>query len=237
MIRLFYLLSLISSIQSSDFSLAIDEKSPIDKVIYHFSHPYELLNNFQSNFNLTNNNRDLILTKVIDRDSWCSQNLCSCDSCSFILEFFFNDQSMARFFTMNITIRDINDHACQFLDVQSNMSLSELIPVGHRFVLAHAIDSDAGENGQLTFELLQKEDYFHLDIVTLATNQYAIYAIVKRPLDREVQDTYELIVQAYDHGSPQAKFNQTKIHIDILDENDNAPKFSQMEYSIQVSSI
>ena len=84
MIYLIYLFFLIPSIQTSDYFLTINEKTSITKPIFHFPYSYELINNFQSNFNLTNNNTDLILTKMIDRDSWCSQNLCSCDYCSFI---------------------------------------------------------------------------------------------------------------------------------------------------------
>jgi hypothetical protein len=236
MISIFYLFLLISSVKTSDYSLTINEKSSIKNAIFHFPYPYELINNFQLNFNLTNNNTDLILTKSIDRDYWCSQNICACDYCSFILELFTNYNQIPQFSTINITINDINDHSCQFLDIQTNISLSESIQINHRFPIARAIDYDSGNNGKLAFKLLNNEDYFQLDIITLSSNEYAIYGIIKHTLDRELKDKYKLIIEAHDYGIPEQRFNRTEIIIQVLDENDNAPQFNQTEYSIQVNS-
>ncbi|CAF4911163.1 unnamed protein product, partial [Rotaria sp. Silwood1] len=233
MISILYLFFLISFVKTSDYSLIINEKSSIDKPIFNFPHSYELINNFQSNFNLTNNNTKLILTKYIDRDDWCRQNICSCDYCSFILELFSNHNQIPKFSTINITINDINDHTCQFFDIQTNILLSESIQIGHRFPITRAIDYDSGMNGELSFKLLNNEDYFQLDIIILSINEYAIYGIVKQSLDREINEKYELIIEARDHGFPQERINRTKITIELLDENDNAPKFNQNEYSIQ----
>ena len=237
MIYLIYLFALLSIGQTSDYSLIIDEKSSIDQAIFHFPQPYELINNFQSNFNITNHNRDLILTKLIDRDRWCAENICSCESCSFVLELFSNQDQVPQFATINITINDINDHACEFFDLQTNISLSESIQVQHRFPIARAIDYDSGLNGQLSFRLLNNQEDFQLDVIPLAMNEYAIYGIVVRALDREKIERYELIIEGRDHGYPQERFNQTKIVIEVLDENDNAPKFDQNEYSIEVRLI
>ncbi|CAF3609964.1 unnamed protein product [Rotaria sordida] len=231
---MFILLILLPFVATFDYSIKIEEKSSINKTIYQFSRSYELLNNFQSSFNLTNNNKNLILTKIIDRDYWCSQNICSCDYCSFILELFSNDDKISPIFsTINITITDRNDHACQFLDIQKNIFLSESIQIGHRFPIARAIDYDSGINSQLSFKLLNNNDYFELNIIKLTTNEYAIYGIVKRSFDRELNEKYDLIIEAHDHGISEVKFNRTKITLWILDENDNAPKFNQTEYSIQ----
>lgn len=235
MISIIYLFCLISLVKTSDYSIIIDEKSSIEKPIFNFPYGYELINNFQSSFNLTNNNTDLVLTKTIDRDKWCEQNICPCDHCSFILELFSNHNQIPMFSIINITINDINDHTCQFFDTQTNISLSESVQIGHRFPITHAIDKDSEMNGKLSFELLNNQDYFELDIITLSMNEYAIYGIVKKSLDRELNEKYELIIQAQDHGYPQIKFNRTKIIIELLDENDNAPKFNQSEYSIKVS--
>ena len=232
MFILLLLLVVLPFVSTFDYSLIIDEKTSISESIFEFPRSYDLVNNFQSNFNLTRNNRHLVLTKLIDRDYWCAQNICACDRCSFILEFFSNDDRT--FSTLNITVTDLNDHACQFLDVQTNISLSESIQIGHRFPIARAIDNDSGLNGQLSFELLNHHDEFQLNLVTLSTNEYAIYGLVKRSLDRERMDRYELIIEARDHGQPESRTNRTKVTIWVLDENDNAPQFNQTEYSIQV---
>ncbi|UJR20569.1 hypothetical protein I4U23_023695 [Adineta vaga] len=228
------LLLLLPLVSTSEYLLILEEKSPINQPIFQFPYSYELLNNFQSNFNLTNNNRDLILTKLIDRDAWCAQNICPCDHCSFLLELFSNDNKTSPIFSsINITITDVNDHSCQFLDIQTNISLSESIQIGHRFPIARAIDYDSGLNGQLSFKLLKNDDYFELNIIKLSINEYAIYGILRHGLDREVKEQYDLIIEAVDHGIEQVRSNRMNITVWILDENDNAPKFNQTEYSIQ----
>ena len=231
-------LLLITSVQTSDYTLTIDEKSPLAQPIFRFPDSADLVKNFQSTFSLTNNQTELVLTKTIDRDYWCAQGICSCERCSFVLEFLAVDHRQAKFVTLNVTVNDLNDHTCQFLDVQQRLSLSESIQVGHRFPLARAIDEDGGINGQLTFELLPKDDddeHFQLEVINLSSNEYAIYGLVTRPLDRERRDRYQLVLQGRDHGVPQARSNRINVTIEILDENDNAPKFNQTEYSIQVN--
>jgi hypothetical protein len=57
---------------------------------------------------------------------------------------------------------------------------------------------------------------------------------VKHSFDRELNERYDLIIEARDHAIAEVKVNRTKVTIWILDENDNAPKFNQTEYSIQV---
>lgn len=233
---MFLILIFLPFVAASDYSVKIEEKSLINKTIFEFSRSYELLNNFQSSFSLTNNNRNLVLTKIIDRDYWCLQNICSCEYCSFMLELFSNDdKTSVTFSTINITITDINDHACQFLDVQKSIFLSESIQIGHRFPIARAIDYDSGVNSQLSFKLIDNDDYFELNIIKLSSNEYALYGIVKRSFDRELKEKYDLTIEAHDHGISQVRFNRTKVTIWVLDENDNAPKFNQTEYSIQVS--
>lgn len=233
MLLLVFLLPLVST---TDYHLRLDENTSINQSIYQFPRSYELVTNFQSNFHLTNENRSLILTKFIDRDAWCSANICSCESCSLILELFAHDEQtlLPIFSTINITILDLNDHSCQFLDIQTNISLSESIQIGHRFPIARAIDADSGINGQLSFQLLESSAFFDLNIIKLSSNEYAIYGIVKRAFDRELTEKYDLIIEARDHAIEHVRTNRTQVIIWILDENDNAPKFNQTEYSIPV---
>ena len=55
-----------------------------------------------------------------------------------------------------------------------------------------------------------------------------------RNLDREIQETFELKVTAEDGGA-KPKTATTTITIQLTDVNDNAPKFSKSEYSVDVS--
>lgn len=231
--QMLFCLIFLRLIAAFENSLTIDEKLPIDRLIFEFPEPMELLTNFQSNFYLSSNSKALMLTRTIDRDLWCSQNICSCDQCSFSLDFVSSNEKTLK--TLNITVSDVNDHSCLFLDVQDNVTLSESIQIGHRFALARAIDFDSGLNGQLSFQLVNHQEYFQLNVVNLSSNEYAIYGVVRRSLDRETIEQFELIIEGRDFGLPNARMNRTKILVSVIDENDNAPKFNQTEYSIQVS--
>ena len=122
-----------------------------------------------------------------------------------------------------------------FLIYKKIFHLSEFNQINHKFPIARAIDYDSGNNGKLTFKLLNHQDYFQLDIITLSANEYAIYGLIKHILDRETESLYKLIIEAHDYGIPNQRFNKTEIIIQVNDENDNAPKFNQTEYSIQVN--
>ena len=49
----------------------------------------------------------------------------------------------------------------------------------------------------------------------------------KRLLDREYASEYHFALEASDYGKPTSKSVRLNIHINILDENDNAPIFRQ----------
>ena len=52
-------------------------------------------------------------------------------------------------------------------------------------------------------------------------------------LDRETQSSYNLTVIASDGGSPP-KTATTYVEIEVLDRNDNSPKFSNASYSVEI---
>lgn len=57
---------------------------------------------------------------------------------------------------------------------------------------------------------------------------------LERPLDREVQSTYELKAWASDQGSPRLS-SSCQVVISVLDINDNPPVFEHREYTAAVS--
>lgn len=57
---------------------------------------------------------------------------------------------------------------------------------------------------------------------------------LERPLDREVQSTYQLQALASDQGLPRLSF-LCPVAISVLDINDNPPVFEHREYTATVS--
>ncbi|XP_026577443.1 protocadherin-16 [Pseudonaja textilis] len=129
--------------------------------------------------------------------------------------------------TVHVLVVDENDHAPIFqndtysLAVPENQSHQQLLTL-------RATDHDAGDNGRISYSLEagDPEEDFALDPLTgqLSTVQ---------GLDRERKATYVLTTQACDNGSP-ARCASTAIEVQVLDLNDNTPRFMQEAYSAEV---
>uniref|UniRef100_A0A8C6VQJ7 FAT atypical cadherin 4 n=1 Tax=Naja naja TaxID=35670 RepID=A0A8C6VQJ7_NAJNA len=122
---------------------------------------------------------------------------------------------------LEITVIDINDNAPLFeqdpffVEVLENLSPSKIITVA-------AVDNDNGPNGQLNYEIINGniENSFTIHHTTGEIRSV-------RPLDREQVGQYTLTVKASDRGTP-TQSAVVQVLINVLDENDNAPKFSQI---------
>ena len=53
-------------------------------------------------------------------------------------------------------------------------------------------------------------------------------------LDREERDSYALVVTATDNGSPQRLSSKVEVVVNVLDVNDNPPRFGQRHYGASV---
>ncbi|CAF0797531.1 unnamed protein product [Didymodactylos carnosus] len=232
----------------STYAVVIPEKSPVNITILslnsEYSLPtttYQLINthsNLISSYFQIQSSGNLVLKQSIDRDQWCQLGYCSCDVCSLMSQIIIDDQQFEhpKFSSINITITDINDHHPQFFDI-NEIKLSENIPLRHRFRIGRAIDLDSGINSQLKFRLTcltctSTSNPFELSVTSLSANEYLLNGIVTQLLDRETVSQYSLSLEATDGGTLPLS-NSTNITISVQDENDNAPKLNQSEYSIK----
>lgn len=59
--------------------------------------------------------------------------------------------------------------------------------------------------------------------------------ILEKPLDREIQDSYRLRVQAADQtGAASSLSTQVDLTVMVLDVNDNPPVFQKQDYAVTV---
>lgn len=122
---------------------------------------------------------------------------------------------------VEITIQDVNDNHPVFekdpfqADILENLS-------PQRVLVVSAVDLDSGPNGKLEYSIIDgnKENSFSIN---RATGEIR----TTRPLDREKVAQYALKVKATDWGLPQ-KNMAVKVLINVLDVNDNAPRFSKI---------
>ncbi|XP_048371364.1 protocadherin gamma-C5-like isoform X4 [Sphaerodactylus townsendi] len=123
---------------------------------------------------------------------------------------------------LTIVVLDNNDNEPAFDLPVYKVTLPENIPVGSLLFKLNATDPDEGSNGEIqysfgihTSDSIQK--LFGLDPHTGEIH-------VRGDVDFEESRSYELHVRARDKGVPQME-GHCVIHVEIEDENDNAPEF------------
>lgn len=94
--------------------------------------------------------------------------------------------------------------------------------------LIHAFPDISGPNGDIVYSLLDSADGF------FSIDEQSGVIVLERPLDRELQATYELRALASDQGSPRFS-SVCQVVISVLDINDNPPVFEHREYTATVS--
>ncbi|XP_062902616.1 protocadherin Fat 4 isoform X2 [Mobula hypostoma] len=127
---------------------------------------------------------------------------------------------------LDITVKDVNDNAPVFkqdpftANVMENSFSSQIITIV-------AEDIDSGPNGQIEYTIVDgnKGNNFNINRQTGQIRN-------AEKLDRERIAQYTLIVQATDKGK-SSRSSLCHVIINVLDENDNAPRFSQI-FSAQV---
>ncbi|KAL3879171.1 hypothetical protein ACJMK2_031480 [Sinanodonta woodiana] len=123
-----------------------------------------------------------------------------------------------------------NQHPPKFLDNSpSSVDVSEKASVGSPVLTMLATDEDSGYSGLLVYVIKEGDPGGHFKIDT-RTGQIVVAA----ELDRELRDTYELVIEVSDLGSPVLSANAT-LSVTIWDENDNAPVFERNEYEASIS--
>ncbi|XP_039564625.1 protocadherin gamma-B2-like, partial [Passer montanus] len=136
-------------------------------------------------------------------------------------------------FHIEVAIEDVNDNAPTFSKAVLDLEIGELIPPGARFPLEMARDVDAGSNSLLTYQLTS-DPSFSLSVKEKPGGKKQPELVLERPLDREKQSSFDLVLTAVDSGEP-AMSGTVLIHINVTDANDNPPVFSKSVYEARVA--
>ncbi|XP_016142563.1 protocadherin gamma-A11-like [Sinocyclocheilus grahami] len=169
----------------------------------------------------------LVVKERIDREELCAQ----VSPCS--LHFQIILENPLELYWIDVEILDINDHAPSFMNKEIIFQISESALSGARYSIDSANDPDVGLNSLQTYTL-DPNDHFVLKTLSHTDGTKYVEMVLQTPLDREKQEEYNLILTAFDGGTPQ-KTGTVKINVIVLDANDNAPVFSQSVYTALVA--
>ncbi|KAM7042523.1 protocadherin gamma-A5-like [Acridotheres tristis] len=168
----------------------------------------------------------LVTAEGIDREQLC-ENVQQCVlRCELIVE------GQMQVYGIQVAITDINDNAPSFRDAEKELKMSETTAPGSRFPLAQAHDPDSGRNSLQSYEL-SGDEHFSLAVQAGPGGDQRPELVLAKALDREEAAFHELVLRAMDGGDP-ARTGTARIRVTVVDANDNAPVFSQAEYTVRV---
>ncbi|XP_054143733.1 uncharacterized protein LOC128944479 [Melozone crissalis] len=177
-------------------------------------------------FTLHGKTGHLVTAQRIDREQLCRLVEKCVLRCELIVE------GQMQVYGIEIEITDINDNAPSFRQAGKELRMSETAAPGSRFPLAEAHDPDSGRNSLQSYEL-SGDEHFSLAVQAGPGGDQRPELVVAKALDREEAAFHELVLRAMDGGDP-ARTGTARIRVTVLDANDNAPVFSQAEYTVRV---
>ncbi|XP_039585221.1 protocadherin gamma-A12-like, partial [Passer montanus] len=168
----------------------------------------------------------LVTAERIDREQLCRLVEKCVLRCELIVE------GEMKFYEIEVEIRDINDNPPNFKEMELEERMSEMTALGSRFPLPDAHDPDSGRNSLQSYEL-SGDEHFSLAVQAGPGGDLRPELVLAKVLDREEAAFHELVLRAMDGGDP-ARTGTARIRVTVLDANDNAPVFSQAEYTVRV---
>ena len=124
---------------------------------------------------------------------------------------------------VHITVTNMNEQAPEFSQSQYNISVLESIPFGSAVITVNALDGDADAFGELTYSIVGGNPQESFGILSTEGTIF-----LTDSLDYETTRSFSLIVWATDGGGLVGK---TKVVVQVLNVNDNAPIFRPSLYS------
>ncbi|XP_016161127.1 PREDICTED: protocadherin gamma-A5-like [Ficedula albicollis] len=168
----------------------------------------------------------LVTAERIDREELCESVQQCVLRCELIVE------GEMKFYEIEVEIMDINDNDPSFQETEKELRVSETTAPGSRFPLREAQDADLGPNSLQSYEL-SGDEHFSLAVQAGPGGDQRPELVLAKALDREEAAFHELVLRAMDGGDP-ARTGTARIRVTVLDANDNAPVFSQAEYTVRV---
>ncbi|KAF6082416.1 protocadherin gamma subfamily A, 1 [Phyllostomus discolor] len=174
----------------------------------------------------TQSSGSLVTLGRIDREELCAQS----ERC--LVNFNILVEDKMKLFPVEVEIIDVNDNTPQFQLEEVEFKMNELTPPGTRIPLPFGQDLDVGINSLQNYQL-SSNSHFSLDVQQGADGSQHPGMVLQSPLDREEEAVHHLLLTASDGGNP-VHSGTLRIHVQVVDANDNPPAFTQEQYHISV---
>ncbi|XP_029021003.1 protocadherin alpha-8-like isoform X17 [Betta splendens] len=129
---------------------------------------------------------------------------------------------------INVTVLDINDNMPVFTEDNYSVRLEENAPVGTTVMRVNATDLDEGSNGEVSYSLGNNVNSRLRELFRVDESTGDI--IVQGSIDFELQESFEIDIQASDKGSAPLRTDKSVL-VNIVDLNDNAPLIEVTSFS------
>ncbi|KAK7884626.1 hypothetical protein WMY93_027749 [Mugilogobius chulae] len=126
-----------------------------------------------------------------------------------------------------------NDHAPIFEHNVYKETIRENVEEGYPILQLRATDKDSPANANIRYRFVGESAAMARAAFEIDSRSGLI--TTRGAVDRETSEHYTLEVEASDQGKePSPRSSTVKVHISVLDENDNVPQFSEKRYVVAV---
>ncbi|KAL7985839.1 hypothetical protein Chor_011005 [Crotalus horridus] len=134
---------------------------------------------------------------------------------------------------VEVHVEDVNDNFPLFSQTVYTVYVSEDMPAQTPVIQLSVTDQDSGWNKLISYQILKdRSDASKFFSIDGSTGEIT----TTRALDYETNHEFHIKVRATDHGIPPLS-SEVLVIVNVLDINDNPPKFSQLQYQANVSKM
>ncbi|KAM9740620.1 protocadherin beta-16-like [Menidia menidia] len=130
---------------------------------------------------------------------------------------------------LTIQVTDMNDNHPEISIKSFQSPVKEDVATDTVIAVVSVSDKDSGDNGVVDLHI---PHHMPFRLRESSDNYYEL--VVSEPLDREKVPEYDITFTVTDRGSPPLSDNET-MTLELLDVNDNVPRFAQSFYTIPVT--
>ncbi|XP_023803142.1 protocadherin gamma-B5-like, partial [Cyanistes caeruleus] len=164
---------------------------------------------------------ELVLEKELDREKQSSFELV-------LMAVDLGDPARSGTVQVSINVTDANDNSPVFSKSLYEARVAENLPVETVVLQVRATDADTGSNGRVSYSFGRVSDAVR-ELFTIGSESGEVRTA--GPLDFEERNKYIFGVEARDGGGLST---HCEVHIEITDENDNAPEITILSLSSPV---